>query len=140
MPEQMKPAGRAVVLALAMLVCTTLAVPAQEPPLPAEPSAEKGLALAQRLCSSCHLVEGGQTTAMPAGIPSLRGIANLAGQTGQRISNVLIQPHAPMPDLRLTNEEIQHILAYLETLRTNKEGEPLLAPQGTRKPAYPKPS
>jgi len=82
-------------------------------------SPEKGAELANRLCSRCHLMEGDSTTAVPAGIITLRGIANRPGQTGQRILDVLILPHAPMPDMRLSISEINSIIAYLETLRTN---------------------
>ncbi|MDX2309388.1 MAG: cytochrome c [Hyphomicrobium sp.] len=97
------------------------------------------MALAQRLCSGCHLVEGREGT-VPAGIPSLKGIANTKGQTGKRIEQTLIQPHTPMPDMLLTRDEIRHLLAYLETLRTNPEIAPLFQPADPDKPAYPKPS
>lgn len=104
------------------------------------PDPATGMALAERLCSNCHVVGGAQETAVPAGVPTLRGLANQAGQTARRIENALIQPHTPMPDLRLSNPEIQHILAYLETLRTNPEVPPLSMPPPEEKPKYPKPS
>jgi mono/diheme cytochrome c family protein len=104
------------------------------------PDAATGRALAERLCSTCHLVEGGATTSVPAGVPTLRGLANRPGQSARRIENALIQPHPPMPDMRLTASEIQHLLAYLETLRTNPQVPPLHTPPGERKPEWPKPS
>jgi mono/diheme cytochrome c family protein len=106
----------------------------------AAPSAEKGHALAQRLCQGCHLIEEKAGATVPEGVPTFRGIANRPGQTAQRITNVLIQPHAPMPDIRLTSAEILDIIAYLDTLRTNKAGPPLLPPPGSPKPKYPEPS
>jgi hypothetical protein len=45
-------------------------------------------------------------------------------------------PHMPMPDAQLTRDEIQNILAYLETLRTNPDVPPLIAP-GSSKPEQP---
>ena len=101
-----------------------------------EPSAARGRELAVRLCSNCHMVDGPATAATPVGIGTFRGIANRPGQTAERISNVLILPHMPMPDAQLTREEIQDILAYLETLRTNPDGPPLMTP-ASPKPQYP---
>ena len=102
------------------------------------PSPDKGYALAQRFCKGCHLVDAGADATLPAGIPTFRGIANRPGQTGQRIINVLIKPHVPMPDIHLSSEEMLNIIAYLETLRIDQSIPPLLqtVPQGA-KPQYP---
>lgn len=102
----------------------------------AEPSATRGRQLAVRLCSSCHVVDDVGKASVPAGIGTFRGIANSPGQSADRISNVLILPHLPMPDNQLTRDEIQDILAYLESLRTNPDVPPLVAP-GSTKPQYP---
>jgi mono/diheme cytochrome c family protein len=112
------------------------AVCAEEPP---EPSAEKGHALAQKLCSGCHVIESEASTTVPAGVPPFRTIANRPGQTAERIMNVLIQPHVPMPDMHLSREEMLDIVAYLETLRTDTSLPPLLPKHGP-KPKYPEPS
>jgi cytochrome c len=104
-----------------------------------EPSSGKGYALAQKLCQGCHVIESSAETSTPVGVPTFRGIANRPGQTRERITNVLIQPHTPMPDIRLTNDEIENILAYLETLRTDPQIPPLFSP-GRAKPDYPQPS
>jgi mono/diheme cytochrome c family protein len=121
----------------AIFVLSISAALAEEKPVP---SPEKGLGLAQKFCQGCHLIEDKAGATVPAGVPTFRGIANRRGQTGQHITNVLIQPHAPMPDVRLTNEEILHILAYLDTLRTDKAIAPLAPASPTPKPKYPEPS
>lgn len=100
-----------------------------------EPSATRGHQLAVRLCANCHLVDASGKSA-PEGVGSFRGIANRTGQSADRISNVLMLPHMPMPDAQLTRAEIQDILAYLETLRTNPDVPPLVVPQNS-KPPYP---
>lgn len=100
-----------------------------------EPSAARGRELAVRLCANCHLVDGSGKSA-PEGIGTFRGIANRPGQSADRISNTLILPHIPMPDTQITREEIQDILAYLETLRTNPDVPQLIAPPSA-KPAMP---
>jgi mono/diheme cytochrome c family protein len=97
-----------------------------------QPVPESGRQLAIRLCSNCHYVENATANAIPAGIPSLKSIANQPGQSGDRITGFLLQPHPPMPELRLSVNEIKDLLAYLETLR-NGSGAPLidLAPRKT---------
>ena len=110
-----------------------------EPPEAVEPSAEKGQALAERLCSGCHVVETASKS-VPAGIPPLRAIANRPDQTATRIMNVLIKPHTPMPDMQLSRQEILDITAYLDTLRTDKSAPSLLPPKQGGKPKYPEPS
>lgn len=81
------------------------------------------------------MVDGSGKSA-PEGIGTFRGIANRPGQSSDRISNTLMLPHMPMPDTQITRDEIQDILAYLETLRTNPDVPPLIAP-GTSKRQYP---
>lgn len=113
---------------------------ATDPPLPPPPSSENGHALAEKLCSGCHVTGATASGVVPAGPPTFPTIANKPGQSGQHIMNVLIQPHVPMPDVHLTRQEILDITAYLETLRTNKDVPPLLPPPGGPKPQYPEPS
>ncbi len=102
------------------------------------PSPENGYALAKRFCNGCHLIDNSTTTTVPAGVPTFPGIANKPGQTGQHIMNVLIQPHPPMPDIHLSTSEIADVVAYLETLRSDKSAPPLHAPvEQHTKPEYP---
>lgn len=122
------------------LAQTTTPPPAQVPELEA-PSPERGQAFAQRFCKDCHLVEGSGATTAQAGIPSLRGLANKPGQNGERIRNVLINPHPPMPDMQVSAQEILDVLAYLQSMRTDQAAPPFLTPaQQGIKPKYPKPS
>ncbi len=117
--------------ALALLVAAGLSLPlAAQVPEKAPPSAAKGRELAARLCKNCHVVEGEAAASVPAGLPSMRGIANATGQTGQRIHDVLIRPTHPMPDMQLSIDEILDIIMYLETLRTNPAVPPLITPGG----------
>ena len=117
----------AAIMAGAALVAVSVPCGAQDAPAVSPPSPENGLALAQKLCVNCHLLPDVPAT-VPAGPPTFRGIANKPGQTGDKIVNVLIQPHAPMPDIHLTNAEMRDLLAYLETLRTDKAAPALRSP------------
>ncbi len=107
------------------------------------PAQEKGGRLAQTLCSGCHVIGDGAGTAVPGpvpvGVPTFRHIANQPGQTGEKIKDVLIKPHTPMPDIQLSNDEILSLIAYFESLRTNRDVPPLIVPSGN-KPTFPKPS
>ena len=114
---------------LGALLALALAAPlGAQVPEKAPPSPQKGRELAGKLCKNCHVVEGEVVASVPAGLPSLRGLANIEGQTGQRVLDVLIKPHYPMPDLQLSIDEILDILSYLETLRTNPAVAPLIVP------------
>ncbi len=113
---------------------------AQQPPKLPEPSSQAGKALAERACSSCHLLPGATVSSVPTGTPTFRGIANKPGQSGDDIANVLMKPHAPMPDLQLSRQDILDITAYLEELRTDTSVPPLIAPPAGSKPKFPSPS
>ncbi|MEO1207396.1 MAG: cytochrome c [Pseudomonadota bacterium] len=104
--------------------------------------AARGQVLAERLCATCHVVGPTQTGAATAGPPTFASIANRPGQTRERILNVLIAPHPPMPNVQMTLHEIDDIIAYLDTMRSPQSKEPLLPvkPNQGLKPVYPEPS
>jgi cytochrome c len=130
------PLGSLAFCLIASLATATWAdSPAKDAPAP---SPDKGHALAQRFCNGCHLIDDNASVTVPVGVPTFRAIANQPGQTGQRIMNVLIKPHPPMPDIHLSNSEILDIVSYLETLRSDKSSPPLLPPtEPSQKPDYP---
>ena len=123
------------------LLLTLASVPAladDDPKKPRTPSPEQGQALAEKLCSGCHVTGADAGGAKPDGPPPFTTIANRPEQTADRIKGVLIQPHAPMPDLQLTNDEMSDLIAYIDTMR---KVEPPLLPSGTRdKPKRPEPT
>lgn len=104
------------------------------------PSAENGLELSQKFCKACHIVNAEGNVTAPVGPPSFPSIANKPGQTAERIIGALVAPHPPMPDMHLTNAEMQDIIAYLDTLRTSEGMPPLLPPTGDAKPKLPNPT
>ncbi len=103
-------------------------------------SAESGLELARKFCQACHIIAADGTETAPVGPPSFPSIANKPGQTAERIIGALVAPHPPMPDMHLTNDEMQDIIAYLDTLRTLERAPPLLPPSGSKKPKWPNPT
>lgn len=104
------------------------------------PSAENGLQLAQKFCTACHIISAEGSETAPVEPPSFSSIANKPGQTAERIIGALVAPHPPMPDMHLTNDEMQGIIAYLGTLRMLEGIPPLLPPAGGRKPKLPNPT
>ncbi len=102
------------------------------------PSARAGHELSIKFCRSCHLIDRSTNDTALVGPPSFASIANQPGQTAQRITNVLIQSHPPMPDMQLTIQEIQNIIAYLDTMRT--DAPPLLPAPGQSEPKFPRPT
>lgn len=82
------------------------------------PEPENGLLVARKLCASCHLIGEPPTAETPADVPSFPSIADRPEQSAEKLSNWLLQPHTPMPNLHLTRKEIRDLAAYIMTLRT----------------------
>lgn len=73
----------------------------------------KGRQVADRWCSSCHVVAShGGTDA----VPTLESIAQDRRQEPGWVRQWLSAPHPPMPDPNLTRAEIEDVVAYLESL------------------------
>ena len=73
---------------------------------------EKGKALAERWCASCHAVSAQQTRAS-TDAPSFASIAQ--NRRIPEITNFLTQSHPSMPDMSLTTSEITDLIAYMQT-------------------------
>lgn len=80
--------------------------------------AAAGAAMAQQWCSGCHVVDGARRGSDTA--PSFDAIARRTRSDKDWVRAWLIQPHPPMPNLNLTRQEIDDIVAYLESLPTKK--------------------
>lgn len=125
-------------LILAGLVMGLGAVVATAQPV-RDGDAEQGRQTAERLCTSCHVTESSSSQTVPAGVPTMRTIANKPDQTAARIAGMLIDPHPPMPNVRVTREEINDIVAYLQSLR-KPDLQPLRQDPGNKAPAKKGPS
>ena len=88
--------------------------------IPGRPNPELGAELSAKLCINCHLIaedtaSGGQ---VKADVPTFSEIANLEGQTQERMTMLIVSPKHPMPNIGLSRDDIAHIVAYIETLET----------------------
>ena len=75
---------------------------------------EAGHAVVQRWCSNCHVTseaQRGQDTA-----PTLPDIAQRHAGDQTWLRAWLTSPHPPMPNLNLSRQEIDDVVAYLATL------------------------
>jgi mono/diheme cytochrome c family protein len=78
--------------------------------------AAAGADLAREVCAKCHVVAADQ--AIDPGIgPSLLEVAEHPATTELSLRAFLRTPHATMPNLMLTPEETDDVIAYLLTLK-----------------------
>ena len=101
-----------VVVATVTFVATAVAISAA--PAEAAGNPQAGHALAQVWCSSCHVVDEsgqGRDTA-----PPFATIASRHQADHRWLRGWLIQPHPPMPNFNLSRQQIDDIVAYLDSL------------------------
>ena len=77
---------------------------------------EGGLRLARAWCSNCHVVENGGIAAS-TGAPPFAAIAANRTLTPLGLRVFFQSPHVRMPDLHLSNDEMDNLIAYLMSLR-----------------------
>jgi Cytochrome c, mono- and diheme variants len=78
-----------------------------------------GKRIADRWCTSCHVVESGSKGSPARGtdaVPTLASIAHDPQRGPDWPRQWLTSPHPPMPDLNLSRAEIEDVVAYLQSL------------------------
>jgi len=78
--------------------------------------AVEGREIAERWCSSCHMVAPDQAQTS-ADVPTFMEIARSVDGEFAVLEGFLIDPHPPMPDMSLTRQEIRDVIAYFATLK-----------------------
>lgn len=79
---------------------------------PAHGDSQRGAVIADKWCAGCH-AEG---PVMRDNAPTFAALA-ASQRTEGAIRAFLMQPHAPMPPLSLSGQEIEDILAYLQSIK-----------------------
>jgi mono/diheme cytochrome c family protein len=79
--------------------------------------AQQGQELARTVCAECHSVDRGDDLGGVAGAPSFQEIADRPSTTELSLRAFLRTSHAGMPDLVLTEPEVDDIAAYILSLR-----------------------
>ena len=99
---------------LAFAVATVIALLTASPIASAEGSAEAGRRLAQRWCASCHQVEPGAPAKDIA--PPFASLGVQRGKDPGWIRAWLANPHPPMQGINLSRQQIDDVVAYLQSL------------------------
>jgi len=76
-------------------------------------NADSGKDIMERWCVGCH--KSGPT--LDDQIPTLESLAANPSRTDGVVRTFLMQPHRPMPPVELSTQQIEDIIAYLQTLR-----------------------
>jgi mono/diheme cytochrome c family protein len=79
----------------------------------------RGLALAQQLCSECHAVTKAQARSTNPASPRFEAVANVPGMTRTALSATLQTPHRTMPNIILDADQMNDIITYILSLKTN---------------------
>lgn len=76
--------------------------------------AERGRDLAERWCTTCHIV----AEDVPGGTigPAFSAMIDLRGRSEAQLKGWLAAPHNPMPDFNLSEREIRDLVAYIATV------------------------
>ena len=75
-----------------------------------------GKRLAQAWCANCHVVDDKQQ-ATSTGAPTFAAVAANRDITPLGLRVFFQSPHVRMPDLHLSNVEMDHLIAYIMALR-----------------------
>jgi mono/diheme cytochrome c family protein len=105
----------AMTLALSLSPALAMAGPTSQP------DPVSGKALAQRLCTNCHLVGTGDQKNANPDVPSFPEIANLPEQTAGAVAARIMLPKHPMPQIPLTKAELSDLAAYILSLRDTEQ-------------------
>ena len=80
-------------------------------------NAEAGRQMVLRSCSSCHATES--SAIATDGAPPFSAVAKTNKERPAWIRGWLMSPHPPMPNISLSRQQIDDIIAYLSSLPTN---------------------
>jgi cytochrome c len=83
-------------------------------------SVREGQTLAQTVCSECHAVEKGAPLAVRGAAPNFETLAATPGVNAMALRVALQTSHTKMPNLMLTQEQRESVIAYILSLKGQK--------------------
>jgi len=98
-------------IALIMIVPAFDSAPGQEFGQP-----RSGFELVRRICSECHAVRPAEIQSPNPNAPSFEGIAAVSGITPIALKVALRTSHQTMPNLILSEDELNDVIAYILSL------------------------
>jgi mono/diheme cytochrome c family protein len=78
---------------------------------------QRGQSLAERYCAECHAIQRGDARSPNLDAPAFAKIASTPGVTAIALTAALQTSHRTMPNIILQPEEMQHLIAYILSLR-----------------------
>jgi len=78
--------------------------------------ADNGKILANRWCSSCHVVQARQELATDQA-PPFASLARMPDFNASKLAYLLLKPHPNMPSLSLSRSEVANLAEYIATLK-----------------------
>jgi len=78
---------------------------------------QRGRAYAERICAQCHAVAPSDTTSPRPEATPFSVVSQLAGINDRALSVFLQTPHAEMPNLVVTGQDRDDLIAYIISLR-----------------------
>lgn len=75
-----------------------------------------GFDLAQKICSECHAVRPAELHSPKSNVPSFESIAAVSGMTAIALKVALRTSHQTMPNLILSEDESNDVIAYILSL------------------------
>ncbi len=109
-----RPPFRLVPAAFALASAVSAAAPASAQQ---QPNAGTGERLARQWCASCHLVAADQRAPAPDTAPPFASIAARPSATPGALRTLIQMPYPRMPQIALTRDEVEHIIAYIVSLK-----------------------
>ena len=82
-----------------------------------QPNPREGERLARQWCVSCHLVGRDQRAAAPDTAPPFASIAARPQATPGALRVIIQMPYPRMPQISLSRDETEHIIAYILSLK-----------------------
>ena len=111
-------------VAVAAAAFTGMAVAlAQEPG-----DTRRGRAIAEMTCAQCHAVERGRIRSRNGQAPTFESIATAGGMTPMALRVALQTGHREMPNLALSMNDTDDVIAYIESLKYAPPGRQAPAP------------
>lgn len=77
----------------------------------------QGQQLAQTVCAECHAVAPGAIRSPNAHAPTFESIAHMPGMTPMAVRVWLRSAHKEMPNIMLSRDETDNVIAYLASLK-----------------------
>jgi mono/diheme cytochrome c family protein len=97
---------RSLIFGIALLTC------AAGPDIASAADPDNGSVLAQRWCSSCHVVSGDQSKGTDIA-PSFASIAEKPNFDEDTLATFLLEPHPKMSNMALSRDETKNIASYI---------------------------